>query len=333
MDAERTFQVTADRTERLDRFLADQLDYSRSHAGRLVAAKVVTVNGEVGRASRCLVRGDLVAVSIPQAIPVRQLKPNQIDLNVVHEDDDLLVIDKPAGLVVHPAPGHWDDTLVNALVARGTELSQLSTERPGILHRLDRDTSGLIIVAKTTKAHQKLSRDLAERRIERIYAALSWGHLKQDDETIDAPVARHPHDRKRMTVIATGRRAKTSLHRVARFDDCDLLRVTLETGRTHQIRVHLAHIGHPVLGDAVYGMGGSNRVGPSRRLEARRVEQMTTRQALHAAILRFQHPTSNEPVELRAEWPEDLLPALQHLTGKDGSVARGSALEYLGFFR
>ncbi len=330
---ERTFQVTVDRTERLDRFLADQLEYSRSQTGRLVAEGVVTVNGKVGRASRRLVRGDTVSVAPPRITSLRQLRPKQIDLDVVYEDEHLMVIDKPAGLVVHPAPGHWDDTLVNALVARGTELSKLSTGRPGIVHRLDRDTSGLLIVAKTTQAHQRLARDLAKHDVQRIYAALSWGHLKHDEETIDAPVARHPTDRKRMTVLATGRRARTIVYRFARFEDCDLLRVTLETGRTHQIRVHLAHVGHPIVGDRVYGGGGARRVGPARRVAATRMEAKTPRQALHAAALRFNHPVSGEVIDCRADWPEDLLPALTDVMAPDHVVAGRSALEYLGFFQ
>ena len=332
-DETRSFQISVDKTERLDRFLADQLDLSRTQAARIVALGGVAVNGQRGRPSRCLTRGDSVEVRIPPEEPVRQIRPHRINLDVIHEDSEIIVLDKPAGLVVHPAPGHWDDTLVNALVARGTGLSQLSKERPGIVHRLDRDTSGLLIVAKTSLSHRRLARAIATHHVERTYAALSWGHVKADRKIIDAPIARHPGDRKRMTVIATGRTARTTVHRVARFDDCDLLRVSLETGRTHQIRVHLAHIGHPIVGDSVYGGGGSKRVDPSRRPQAGRLEALIPRQALHATVLRFQHPMTRETATYRAPWPADLLPGLRYLLGEDVSVDRFSVLEYLGFFQ
>jgi 23S rRNA pseudouridine1911/1915/1917 synthase len=251
-------------------------------------------------------------------------------LNVVYEDDVLLVLDKPAGLVVHPAPGHWDDTLLNALVARGTSLSA-GGGRPGIVHRLDKDTSGLLIVAKSDDVHRSLAGALARRKIGRTYAALAWGHVRGTIE-IDAPVARHPKDRKRMTVLATGRRAVSSVEPVARFDTCDLVRVHLATGRTHQIRVHLAHIGHPVVGDPVYGRGGARRVTGEQRPDAVAIEKLAPRQALHAALLRFAHPLSREELEFRSEWPQDLLPALNAARGEDDLLDRANPLQYLGFF-
>jgi len=216
------------------------------------------VGGQTARASRQVTRGDLVEVTLPEEEPVRGLAPRPYPLPVVFEDEALLVLDKPAGLVVHPAPGHWDDTLVNALVARGTGLSA-GAGRPGIVHRLDKDTSGLLIVAKTDAAHRGLAAQLGRRSIERTYAALVWGHVG-DALHIDAPVARHPKDRKRMAVLATGRRAVSVVEPVARFRTCDLVRVRLGTGRTHQIRVHLAHVGRPVVGDTVYGHGDARRV-------------------------------------------------------------------------
>ncbi|HEX2450142.1 MAG TPA: RluA family pseudouridine synthase, partial [Gemmatimonadales bacterium] len=262
------FSVAVPQTERLDRFLADQLQLSRTQAARLVADKAVRVDGREARASRTLARGELVSVAFPDAEPPRTLKPAAIALSLVYEDEHLAVIDKPAGLVVHPAPGHWEDTLVNALVARGTTLAGGAEGRPGIVHRLDRDTSGLMVVAKTDLAHRRLGAALAARKVRRAYAALAWGHLDQGPLVIDAPLARHPRDRKRMLVTPNGRPARTEAHVVARFGVVDLLRLELHTGRTHQIRVHLEHVGHPIVGDPVYAGGGSRRMSGAARAEA-----------------------------------------------------------------
>jgi len=327
-----SFSVVPPKTERLDRFLADQLAFSRTHAARLVAEGCVSVNGQVARASRTLEREDEVAVSFPDAGPPRTLKPADIHLEVVYEDDDLAVIDKPAGLVVHPAPGHWDDTLVNALVARGTTLAGGAEGRPGIVHRLDRDTSGLMVVAKTDLAHRRLGAMLAARRITRRYAALSWGHLDQSPLVIDAPLGRHQHDRKRVGVMPAGRQARTDAHVVARFDLVDLLRLELHTGRTHQIRVHLSHIGHPVVGDPVYGAGGSRRMSGPQRTAAEALERLAPRQALHAAWLAFRHPLTGKDLDFRSEWPADLAPLLVNAAGRRDAVAPAEALAYLRFF-
>ncbi|MFL5493887.1 MAG: RluA family pseudouridine synthase [Gemmatimonadales bacterium] len=328
---ELSFTVAVAATERLDRFLADQLGLSRTQAARLVANRAVEVDGKPARASRVLARGERVTVRFPEHEPPRTLQPAQIPLAVVFEDEHLAVIDKPAGLVVHPAPGHWDDTLVNALVARGTTLSGGAEGRPGIVHRLDRDTSGLMVVAKTDLAHRRLGAAIAARRIRRMYAALAWGHLDASPTVIEAPVARHPQDRKRMAILPAGRLARTDAHVVARFGVADLLRLELHTGRTHQIRVHLEHLGHPVVGDPIYGGGGSRRIsGPPRR-SAEALERATPRQALHAAALAFRHPASAEPLEFRSEWPSDLRPALLALGGED-LVARPDPLSYLLFF-
>jgi len=324
------FTVCTDATERLDRFLADQLAFSRTHAARLIAKGGVVINAETARASRRLSRGDRVEVTIPDADPPRDLVPCARPLSVIYEDEVLLVVDKPAGLVVHPAPGHWDDTLLNALVARGTPLSA-GGGRPGIVHRLDKDTSGLLIVSKSDDVHRSLAGALARRKIERTYAALAWGHVSDAIE-IDAPVARHPKDRKRMAVLATGRRAVSRVEPVARFDTCDLVRVRLVTGRTHQIRVHLAHIGHPVVGDQVYGHGGARRVTGEQRPRAVAIEKLAPRQVLHAAVLRFTHPVSREELEFRSEWPADLLPALNAAREEDHLLDRAKPLRYLGFF-
>ena len=328
---ELSFTVAVAATERLDRFLADQLGLSRTQAARLVADRAVEVDGKPARASRILTRGERVTVRFPEHEPPRTLQPASIPLTVVFEDEHLAVIDKPAGLVVHPAPGHWDDTLVNALVARGTTLSGGAEGRPGIVHRLDRDTSGLMVVAKTELAHRRLGAAIAARRIRRSYAALAWGHLDASPTVIEAPVARHPQDRKRMAVLPGGRLARTDAFVVARFGVADLLRLELHSGRTHQIRVHLEHLGHPVIGDPVYGGGGSRRIsGPPRR-SAEALERAIPRQALHAAALAFRHPATAEPLEFRSDWPSDLRPALLALGGED-LVARPDPLSYLLFF-
>ena len=325
------FSVVPEATERLDRFLADQLSLSRTQAARLVADRAVDVNGKPARASRTLVRGERVVVRFPQHEPPRTLRPAAIPLVVVYEDDHLAVIDKPAGLVVHPAPGHWDDTLVNALVARGTTLAGGAEGRPGVVHRLDRDTSGLMVVAKTDLAHRRLGAAIAARRVRRTYAALAWGHLRESPTVINAPVARHPVDRKRMTVTPGGRAARTDAFVVARFELVDLLRLELHSGRTHQIRVHLEHLGHPVVGDPTYAGGGSRRVSGAARREAEALERATPRQALHAAGLAFRHPATGDPMEFRAEWPSDLRESLV-LVGGTEVVAHPESLSYLLFY-
>ena len=331
MKGEIEFTVLTSETERLDRFLADQMGLSRTQAARLIADKLVTIQGKPVRASRLLTRGEQVTVRIPEHQPPRTLQPRAIPLTVVFEDEHLAVIDKPAGLVVHPAPGHWDDTLVNALVARGTTLAGGAEGRPGIVHRLDRDTSGLMIVAKTDLAHRRLGAAIAARRVRRSYAALAWGHLDSSPVRIEAPIARHPQDRKRMVISPTGRAARTDAAVVARFEVVDLLRLELHTGRTHQIRVHLGHLGHPVVADPVYGGGGSRRISGASRRAAELLERATPRQALHASALAFRHPVSGAPLEFNSEWPEDLGAALIAAGGEE-LVARSDPLRYLRFF-
>jgi 23S rRNA pseudouridine1911/1915/1917 synthase len=325
------FTVLTSSSDRLDRFLADQLGISRTQAARLVADKLVSVDGKPARASRLLTKGERVAVQVPEHEPPRTIRPACIPLSIVFEDEHLAIIDKPAGLVVHPAPGHWDDTLVNALVARGTTLSGGAEGRPGIVHRLDRDTSGLMIVAKNDIAHRKLGAAIAARRVSRSYAALAWGHLDAARVRIDAAIERSPRDRKRMAVSAGGRLARTDAFVVARFEVVDLLRLELHTGRTHQIRVHLEHLGHPVVGDPVYAGGGARRIsGPGQRAAAL-LERATPRQALHAAALAFRHPVSGAPLEFHAEWPADLRNALA-VAGGEELVASPEPLRYLRFF-
>jgi len=327
-----TFCVVVPLTERLDRFLADQLALSRTQAARLIAEKRVSAGGVVLRASAQLERGMTVNVEFPLEAAPRTYSPSNTELHFVYEDEHLAVLDKPAGLVVHPGPGHWDDTLVNVLVGRGTPLAQGAPEgRPGIVHRLDRDTSGLLLIAKTDLAHRRLARAIERREVRRVYACLAWGHFAKSPVEIEAPIARHTEDRKRMTVRAGGRHAVTRVRVIARFDLVDLLRVELGTGRTHQIRVHLAHVGHPVVGDREYAFGGSRRVTGSERRGAERLESLAPRQMLHAAELAFTHPVTGAPVLLRSEWPPDLKPALAEAAGNAALLAERNPLQYLGF--
>jgi len=318
---------------RLDAFLAEQLAISRTQAARLIAEGRVTVAGRPLRAAARLRAGTEVHVAIPAVAPPRTYAPAHGELRFVYEDEHLAVLDKPAGLVVHPGPGHWDDSLVNVLLGRGTPLAPAGgTGRPGIVHRLDRDTSGLLILAKSDTAHRRLARAIEQRRVSRVYAVLAWGHFPRAAVDIEAPIARHAQDRKRMTVRAGGRHAVTHVEVVARFAHAELLRVRLGTGRTHQIRVHLAHVGHPVVGDREYAFGGARRVTPSARRDAERIEASAPRQALHAAELAFTHPVTEVALRLRAEWPDDLRPVLAETAHDPHLLAERNSLQYLGFW-
>jgi 23S rRNA pseudouridine1911/1915/1917 synthase len=224
---------------------------------------------------------------------------------------------------VHPAPGNWSGTLVNALLGRGGSLSETGrADRPGIDHRLDKETSGLLIVARTELAHRSLSAALAARKVVRRYAALIWGHLKSDEVDIDKPLARDMRDRRRVAVSRTGKLARTTIVRLARFDSVDLIRAHLHTGRTHQIRVHLASIGHPVIGDDTYGGGGGRKV----------VALPPRRHFLHAAWLRFPHPVSGKVIDIRSPLPGDLRQALAHVARDPGLLELADPLEPYGFY-
>ncbi|MEX0908068.1 MAG: RluA family pseudouridine synthase [Gemmatimonadota bacterium] len=297
---------------RLDTWLAAHVpDLSRSRAIQLLADGRVLVIGRVEKKSYRPAAGDLIRLDLPA--PVQgDVAAEAIPLNIVFEDADLIVIDKPAGLVVHPAPGHRTGTLVNALLHHVSDLSGIGgVLRPGIVHRLDKDTSGLMLVAKNDNAHRRLSAALKRREVRRIYTAAAWGHIDGDTLEVDAPIARARNDRKRMSVHAEGRTARTKLRRLARWRAADLLRVELETGRTHQIRVHLAHIGHPVVGDETYGrLAARGMSGPARGWAidlSRRVE----RQFLHASELHFNHPRTGEPMRFGAPLPPDLAAAAE----------------------
>ena len=288
---------------RLDAFLSADGAQTRSQADRLIAEGRVRVNGKPAAKSARLSGGETVTVDVPQ-LRETALPPQNIPLDVVYEDDDVIVVNKPTGLVVHPAPGHPDGTLVNALLHHcGDSLSGIGGEkRPGIVHRIDRDTSGLIIAAKNDAAHLALSAQLKDHSLSRTYECLVTGNMKQDSGTVDAPIGRSSADRKKMAVVPTGRRAVTHWEVIARYPGVTHLRCRLETGRTHQIRVHMAYIGHPILGDTVYG--------------AKKPVPGLTGQCLHATGLRFVHPRTGEPVELHCPLPPEFTAMLQKLQNK-----------------
>ena len=308
---------------RLDVLVAQQLDLSRTQAATLIATGGVLVNGRREKASYRAGPGEEITVVIPEPA-TRTIAAERIELDIRFEDEHVVVVEKPAGMVVHPAPGHWTGTLVNALKGRGAPLSDLGDpSREGIVHRLDKETSGLLLVAKTDRAHRALGAAMAQRQISRRYAAMCWGHLDDDQVTVDKPVDRDPKDRQRMAIVSGGKPAKTAFVRVARLDAGDLIRCHLYTGRTHQIRVHLSSIGHPVAGDDTYGGGGGRKL----------LGLPPKRHFLHAAWLRFQHPVSNAEIELRSPLPEDLRSAL--VRAADGAVPPDAPdpLDTLGFYR
>ncbi len=323
------FTVEADSDVRLDLLVARTLDVSRTRAATLIALGQVTVRGGGGverreRASYRPRAGEAIVVDVPPPPAAREISAEDIPLSVVFEDDHVLVVDKAAGMVVHPAPGHWSGTLVNALKGRGGDLSRYAgEEREGIVHRLDKETSGLLLVAKTDRAHRALGAALAARRIVRRYAVLAWGHLKADRVTVEQPIGRDPRDRKRMAIVSSGRQARTDFVRIARFEAADLLRAHLHTGRTHQVRVHLASIGHPVLGDDTYGGGGGRRL----------VALPPRRHFLHAAWLIFPHPVTGVPIDLRSPLPDDLTRSLAAVAGVEDLANHLDPLDYLGFYR
>ena len=289
------------KNQRLDAFLASSLDgLTRSQATRLIESGEVAVNGRAVGKSYKLAGGEDIAVTLPEPEPVEAV-PQDIPLDVVYEDADVIVINKPSGMVVHPAPGHPDGTLVNALLyhCAGTLSGIGGALRPGIVHRIDRDTSGLIIAAKNDAAHQYLSAQLADHTLAHTYECIVVGALREDRGTVNAPIARHPTDRKRMAVVAGGREAVTHWEVIARYPGYTHVRCRLETGRTHQIRVHMAYIGHPILGDTVYG--------------AKKEVAGLTGQCLHAVGLRFLHPRTHEVVELSCPLSEEFTRMLQKI--------------------
>ena len=291
---------------RIDAWLAANLeDVTRSGAQRLLEEGKVTKDGKALAKNYKLTGREILEVSLPDPEPV-DVVPQNIPLDIVFEDSDVIVVNKPKGLVVHPAPGHPDGTLVNALLYHcGDSLSGIGGElRPGIVHRIDRDTSGLIIAAKNDFSHQRLAAQLQDHTLARIYHCIVTGNLREESGTVDAPIGRHHTDRKRMAVVADGRNAVTHWRVLERYQGFTYVECRLETGRTHQIRVHMAHTGHPILGDTVYG-----NKKPVPGLQG---------QCLHAVGLQFIHPRTEEPVELHCGLSEEFEAQLKKLRAKNG---------------
>ncbi|EAX48623.1 pseudouridine synthase, RluA family [Thermosinus carboxydivorans Nor1] len=300
----KTFSFIAedvDKGKRLDLFLVERLpELSRTHIQRIIAAGEVTVNGKAGKANYKLAPADYVTIRLPEPKPA-EIKAEAISLDILYEDEDIIVINKPRGMVVHPAAGNYEGTLVNALLRHCDRLSGINgVSRPGIVHRLDKDTSGVMMVAKTDRAHLDLARQIKERTAGRKYVAIVHGNIKENQGIINAPIGRHPTDRKKMAVVFTNsKEAITTFQVLERFGDYTLVECRLFTGRTHQIRVHMAYIGHPVVGDPKYGPG--------------RQRFAIMGQALHAAELTFQHPVTGERMSFTVPLPDDMRAILEEL--------------------
>ena len=302
-----------DAGDRLDRFLARYCDsLSRSRIQSLIEIGSVQVGGSHPRASYRVKNGDHIDINIPEPTKL-DITPENIPLTVPYEDNDLLIIDKGPGMTVHPAPGNWSGTLVNALLHRCDDLSGINgILRPGIVHRLDRDTTGLMIVAKTDVAHRHLAAQLEARTVKRTYSAIVWGH--PDEGRIEAPLGRHTKDRMKMTVREDGRHAITHFLTHENFQFLSLLEIKLETGRTHQIRVHMQHHGHPVFGDKLYGGRTRSRgIAPNHRKFAEDLLALIQRQALHAIRLEFEHPRTGKIMAFEGELANDMTNVLNQL--------------------
>jgi 23S rRNA pseudouridine1911/1915/1917 synthase len=323
------FSTTPDDVnERLDRFLTRQLPaYSRAYLQQLIEQGQIRVDGQATKSGYRLRLGDRIAVSLPAPRPSGVL-PESIRLDVLHEDAHLLVVNKPAGMVVHPSPGNASGTLVNALLAHCLQLSGIGgVERPGIVHRLDKDTSGAIIVAKDDVTHRGLACQFADRQVKKLYLAIVSGDVRETMGVVDAAIGRHPVYRQKMsTHTRVGREAVTEYRVLERFEHYTLVELRPRTGRTHQIRVHMAAVGHPLLGDPTYG---HTRKAPTSSPLARRLSWFR-RQALHAWVLAFTHPVTGEPIECRAPLPDDLERLLAILRQTPGRAEESPAHESTG---
>ncbi len=288
--------------ERIDKFLAQKLDKSRSLVQKLIKDELVLVNGEVVKTNYSVANGDEIDVKQLDVVDNTNIIPQPMDLDIVYEDDDLLVINKPSGLVVHPAPGHYQDTLVNGLLAYSNKLSDINGEfRPGIVHRIDKDTSGLLVVCKNNETHEALANQLSDKTLFRQYLAIVHGEIEEDEGEIIAPIGRDPRDRVKMAVVAkNSKEAQTNFKVLERYDHYTLVSCNLLTGRTHQIRVHFDFINYPLVGDPLYG------IKPTID---------TKGQALHAYKLGFIHPRSGEYMEFEAKPPQEFVDTLNQIKG------------------
>jgi 23S rRNA pseudouridine1911/1915/1917 synthase len=307
----RTIRITVagnQGTERLDVFLSHQIEnISRTRVQQLIEQGLIQVNGMIPAKSYKIRPHDDVVVNLP--IPEKiEAMPEDIPLTIVYEDADLVIVNKSAGMVVHPAFSNYTGTMVNALLHHVQDLSGINGEiRPGIVHRIDKDTSGLLIVAKHDRAHRFLSQQFRSHKTEREYWALVWGMMKYKKQTIETQLGRSPKDRKKFAVVSDGKPAVTHYELIEQYDGFTLLRLNLETGRTHQIRVHMAHIGHPIFGDRTYGGDNPNLAGGEKKAKERALkllEQMP-RQALHAKTLGFIHPTTKQSIRFDSDLPDD----------------------------
>ena len=307
------------RKERLDVFLTAHVENAtRSKVQRAIKEGTVLVDGKTVRPSHQVAPGEVIHITLPRPPPQKAL-PEEIPLDVVFEDDDLLVVNKPAGMVTHPAYGNYTGTLVNALLFHCNRLSTLNNDmRPGVVHRLDKDTSGLLVVAKTETVHAKLARQFARRTIGREYQAIVWGKVDPPGGLIETDLGRSKSDRKKMAVVKAGKKAVTEYALITQFDYLALIRLKLHTGRTHQIRVHLAHVNHPVFGDPTYN--GRHLIAgpgtPAQKAEVQRLLKLMPRQALHARTISFVHPVTGQSVSFESPLPPDMLTVLELLQAK-----------------
>ncbi|MBE5808147.1 MAG: RluA family pseudouridine synthase [Clostridiales bacterium] len=310
----RTIAATPDAPDRLDVFVAANANVTRSRAGALIRDGFVRVDGTIrSKAGWALKGGEAVEITIPEAAPAR-LVPQDIPIDIVYQDSDVAVVYKPSGMVVHPAPGNPDGTLVNALMQKLDGLSGIGGEiRPGIVHRIDKDTSGLLLIAKNDFAHVSLAEQIKAHSVHRAYMAIVIGAMREEEGDIDAPIGRHPTDRKRMAIVEDGREAQTHWRVVESLKGCTLVECRLTTGRTHQIRVHMASIGHPVLGDPVYG--------PKRS-----PYPVSGGQLLHAYRIGFKHPVTGEEMIFEAEPEERFRMWVEKLGGSIVGMIRNSEL-------
>lgn len=306
---------------RLDRFLADEIEVlSRSQIKRYIESQSVLVDGHQVRPSYLLRGGEVIQLDIPEERPAG-VDGEDIPLDIIHEDGDLIVVNKPAGLVVHPGAGNRSGTLVNALVYHFDQLSRgYGPQRPGIVHRLDKETSGVLVVAKTDQAHQFLARQFARRGVEKIYLALVWGRPEQKEGTVNAPLIRDPRNRRKFTFSTEGREAITAYRTRKEYPLLSLVELMPQTGRTHQLRVHMSGIGHPVFADNDYG-GGRSRIrgySPAHRPFLASLFSLIDRHALHASRISFVHPGTGKKVSYEAPLPADFETVLSRLESEDG---------------